>query len=126
MKSPLILTLSTAMLFGCITLAASQNPYPTDCNVWITETIHCSDPEGNYQTNCSGSLLVIDYQAPGEGTQTENNGTLACTCTDPGPNCGTPTSKIKCSAVPGWLIPQDNSEYCNGSGGGGGGNGGGC
>jgi hypothetical protein len=115
-KNRLNLISLTTALFCCSALAAGQNPYGTQCANWITETITCSDAEGGNQAGCQGSLLVIDYQGTGVGTQSEVSGTLSCTCSQGGTSC-----KPVCNSVSGWLLPQDNSEYCGDDGGGGGG-----
>lgn len=107
-------------LFFCCLVAVGQNPYPVDCNHWITYEITCSDQQGGNQTQCQGSLPnVIDF-SDGSGTDSETNGTIIC---QGGGICGTGAPGIPacCKNVPGWLIPQDNTINCSGSGGGGGG-----
>jgi hypothetical protein len=111
--------LPIAIFFCCTSVAFGQDPYPVDCNHWITEYITCSDDQGGNQTECKGDITVIDY-SDGAGTDSETNGTLMCSCISGGTTCGQST----CKNVSGWLIPQDNTANCTGGGGGGGG--GGC
>ena len=62
-----------ALLFS--TLAAAQNPYPTSCDNFSTETAYCSDVHPG--AGCHGSLAGIIVASTGaDGTSFAQPGTL--------------------------------------------------
>ncbi len=107
------------LVVSCGTLAAAQdNPYPTGCNDFITETVTCSDVDPG-QGSCHGTLYdVIDYSTGGWGTYVGEFQTLACTggtnhCQgNNSPTCPT------CPSVPDYVVEETNPD-CTEEGGGG-------
>jgi hypothetical protein len=101
----------------CSTLAAVQNPYPTGCNGFDTETVYCNDLPG--QGSCHGSLQDVIVTPNGDGTSFGTPGTLSCTggtVNCPGTNSPTcPTCKN------GSYYVSATNPACIESGGGGGG-----
>jgi len=102
----------------CSTLAAAQNPYPTGCNGFATETEYCS--EAHPGGGCQGSLDGVIITPDGDGTSYGNPATLVCTggtnrCSNGSPTCPT------CPNVGGYFVEATNPACVSGGGGGGGG-----
>jgi hypothetical protein len=99
-------------------LAAAQNPYPTGCNAFVTETVTCSDVDVG-QGSCHGSLAdVIITPTGGSGTSYGQFATLVCTggtnqCSNGSPTCPT------CPNVSNYVQAQTNpacvAPTCTGS-----------
>ncbi len=106
-----------ALLFS--TLAAAQNPYPTSCDNFSTETAYCSDVHPG--AGCHGSLAGIIVASTGaDGTSFAQPGTLSCTGgTVNCPGTNSPTCPT-CPSVSGYYVEATNPDCGSGIGGGGG------
>jgi hypothetical protein len=110
------------LVASCSTLAAAQNnPYPTGCNDFITETVTCSDVDPG-QGSCHGTLYyVIDYSTGGWGPYFGEFQTLACTGgTNQCQGNNSPTCPT-CPSVSGYVVEETNPECTDGGDGGDGG-----